>query len=387
MRKLLAKLDMPLLILTTVLAIFGLLMIFSASSVSTILRYDVSSSFFFTRQLAFLGISYLIGFVLIIRYPTKKYSKYTIFLATLSILSLLGLFVYGEVTNQAQSWYNLGFFSLQPAEFSKTIIIIFSAVYYNILSKKNVKNIYLYAIPLVVGTFMAALVMMQPDFGSAFILGGITFFIFISVPTVHSNRLKVMKFLGAGVVILIIAIVYFGAEILNSNQLQRLEFREPCTRYTEETGYQVCNGFIAMKNGGLFGLGLGNSTQKYLYLPESHTDFIFPIIVEELGFITGTLVILVYLAILFRMLKIAKEATNLRCSILAYGTFCMLSLHLLVNLLGILAIIPLTGVPLPLLSYGGSSTVNFVLMIFIVQRVAIENKEEKIKRELKAIQG
>ncbi len=387
MHKIFSKLDLPLLVLTTALAIFGLLMIFSASSVSTILRYDVSSSFFFTRQLLFLLASYFIGFIFIIRYPTKKYSKYAILLASLSIGSLIGLFIYGEVTNQAQSWYNLKVFNLQPAEFSKSIIIIFSAVYYNILSKKNVKNIYPYLIPLILGGFMSALIMMQPDFGSAFILGGIIFLIFVSVPTVHNNRLKILKVLGLGIIVLAGALVYFGAEILNSNQLQRLEFREPCTRYTEETGYQVCNGFIAMKNGGLFGLGLGNSTQKYLYLPESHTDFIFPIIVEELGFITGAIVILIYFLILLRILKISRESSNLRGSILAYGTFALLSLHLLINLLGILAIIPLTGVPLPLLSYGGSSTVNFVVMIFVVQRVAVENKEDKFKREMKAIQN
>ena len=202
---------------------------------------------------------------------------------------------------------------------------------------------------------------------------------------VQNNMIRVIKVLVIGVVIAAIIVLYSGSDLLNSMQMDRLTFRNPCSRYTEVTGYQVCNGFIAINNGGLFGVGLGNSTQKYLYLPESHTDFIFPIIVEELGLIFGIILILGYAWMLFRILKIAKASENLRCSVLAYGTFWFLTLHILINLLGILALIPLTGVPLPLLSYGGSFTVNVIVMLFIVQRVNIENKINKTKREIKAL--
>ncbi len=385
MKKLFAKMDKTLLAVTILFAVFGLLMIFSSSSISTILRYNVSSSFFFSRQLMFIIIAFIVGFFIILRVPTKKYSKFIIPLSAIGIASLLFLFIYGSITNSAQSWYDLGFFSLQPSEFAKSLAIIFSAVYYNIFQRNNIKIIYPYLIPLAFGLFMAVLILMQPDFGSAFILGSISFLLFISVPTVNNNSLKVMKILGIGAVILVAAILYGGAEILNSKQLQRFEFSNPCSRYTEPSGYQVCNSLIAMQNGGLFGVGLGNSTQKYLYLPESHTDFIFPIIVEELGFVTGIIVILMYAFLLFRLLKIARNASNLRCSILAYGTFCLFMLHILINLLGILALIPLTGVPLPFLSYGGSSTINFILMLFVVQRVAIENKDAKVRKELKRL--
>ena len=197
--------------------------------------------------------------------------------------------------------------------------------------------------------------------------------------------MKVFKFLIVGVAIVGLWFLYSGADILNSRQLSRLKFQNPCSRYTEETGYQVCNGFIAIKNGGLLGAGLGNSTQKYLYLPESHTDFIFPIIVEELGLVVGILIVIGYLAILLRILKVAKETYNLRNSILCYGTFIYLAAHVLVNLCGVLALIPLTGVPLPLLSYGGSYTINVVLVLFVVLRVSIENNNTRVKKELKSI--
>ena len=148
----------------------------------------------------------------------------------------------------------------------------------------------------------------------------------------------------------------------------------------DDTGYQVCNGFIAFHNGGLFGVGLGNSTQKYLYLPEAHTDFIFPIIVEELGLFVGILVILGYFYILYRILKLAKKADCIRNQIICYGTFIYFLLHLLINFLGILALIPLTGVPLPFLSYGGSFCFNIIAMMFVLQRISIETSENEQNR-------
>lgn len=385
MRKLLAKTDKWLFMIMLIYMILGLIMIFSSSSVSTVLRYNVSPHHFFIRQLIFLVGSFFIGFFIVLKIPTAKYRYFTSFLTLMIIVLLAGLFVYGKITNGAQGWYDLKFFSLQPSEFAKSVIILFMAVFYNKLAKKKVNSVGVYFIPLAIAALIIVLVLAQPDFGGAVILANIAFGIFISVPIIKNNAAKVVKLLLIGVIILAIGLVYSGSEILNSTQLKRFTFKDPCQRYTESTGYQVCNGFIAIHNGGLWGVGLGNSTQKYLYLPESHTDFIFPIIVEELGLVISIIIVLGYVFMLYRILKIAKEATNLRCSILAYGTFIYIAVHLLINLLGVLAIIPLTGVPLPLLSYGGSYTINVVLMLFVVQRVAIENKVNKTKKEIENI--
>ncbi len=382
MKKLFSKMDIWLLIIMLVFSIIGLIMIFSASSVSTVLRYNVPQYHFFVRQAIFLAISFLAGFLIIIRFPTSKY-KYLVPLATIGIIvALIGLLVYGKLTNNVRSWYDLGFFALQPSEFAKSIVIVFLAVAYSKLEKIKKAKITMYLLPAAIGGVIALLIAMQPDFGTFAILCGIIFFVFISLPYVQKNLGKVLKI---GVIIALIggfAIVYSGAELLNTRQLQRFQFKEPCNRYREDTGYQVCNGFIAIHNGGLFGVGLGKSRQKYLYLPESHTDFIFPIIVEELGSIVGIVLIIGYIIMLYRIFKIAREAENLRLSILAYGVFLYLLFHILVNLLGILALIPLTGVPLPFLSYGGSFTVNVVIMLFVVERVNIENKTIKTKREM-----
>ncbi len=382
MKKIFGKMDVPLLILMLVYSVFGLIMIFSASSVSTVLRYNVPQYHFFIRQAIFLLASFFIGFLIVVRFPTSKYKYFTPFAILGITVALIGLFVYGRITNNARSWYDIGPFALQPSEFAKSIIIIFLAVSYSRLEKRKVTKIIFYFVPVAISLFVAVLIALQPDFGTFAIICGIIFFIFISVPYVQKELLKVIKIGAIAIIILVGAVLYSGTDLLNSRQLQRFNFKNPCSRYTEDTGYQVCNGFIAIHNGGLFGVGLGNSSQKYLYLPESHTDFIFPIIVEEWGAIVGAFVIIGYMIMLYRILRIAKQAENLRLSILAYGVFLYLLMHIMINLLGILALIPLTGVPLPLLSYGGSFTMNVVLMLFVVQRVSIENKTIKNKREL-----
>lgn len=382
MKKIFSKMDKPLLFITIIYAILGLIMILSASSVSAVLRYNVSTYYFFIRQLLFIILSFILG-IIILNISTKKYKYFTPFLIIGIVASLIGLFIYGKISNGAQSWYKIGFFNLQPTEFSKSIIIVYMAVFYNKeLSRKN-QNIYISLIPIIIGFIMFILIAMQPDFGGAIILAGIVFLIFMILPIEKNNLTKLLKFIAIALSIGGIVFLNTGGDFFNSTQMARFKFKNPCLRYKEDTGYQVCNGFIAMHNGGLFGVGLGNSTQKYLYLPEAHTDFIFAIIVEELGLIFSVFVIIGYIIMLYRILKIAKKSYTLRGSILAYGTFSLILLHLLINFLGILAVIPLTGVPVPLLSYGGSFTINIIVMLFVVQRVAIENNIAKSKQELK----
>lgn len=385
MRKLFSKMDIPLFIMVVLYVALGLVMIYSASNITAVVRYGYQPYHFFIRQAIFVLVSFFIGFLIVLRFPTRNYGALAWPLVFLLIGSLALLFVKGKIAGGAISWFDLKYFKVQPSEFAKSILVIFMAIYYNKLHYKKVKNIYAYFVPLGFAAIIIGLVFMQPDLGSAAIIAGIVFLTFISIPVVQNNIMKFIKIIAIGCILAIVAFLYSGNDFLSSIQKGRLNFKNPCSRYTETTGYQVCNGFIAINNGGLFGVGLGNSTQKYLYLPESHTDFIFPIIVEELGLVTGIIIILGYAYILARILKIAKSSENLRCSILAYGTFWYFTLHILVNLLGVLALIPLTGVPLPFLSYGGSFTVNAITMIFVVERVNIENKINKTKREIKAL--
>ena len=381
MKALFQKMDKPLLFFMILYTILGLVMILSASSVSTVLRYGVAPTHFFIRQLLFVSAAFLIGLIIIIRIPTKKY-RFLAPLYLLIVFSLLFLvFGYGIVGGGAQSWLDLGFFNLQPTEFAKTALILYMAVFYEKSIKKKRPFVYNF-IPIIFALIIFFLVAMQPDFGGAVIIAGIVFFVFLVIPFEKDSKVQIIKYLGFAAIIGGIVLLYSGSDLFNSTQLARLKFQAPCQRYMEDTGYQVCNGFIAFHNGGLFGVGLGNSSQKYLYLPEAHTDFIYPILVEELGLIVGVLVLIGYGYMLYRILKIAKAADCIRNAVICYGTFVFILLHLLINILGTLALIPLTGVPLPFLSYGGSFNMNVILILFVVERVAIENKQNAEKREL-----
>lgn len=377
-----SKIDKPLLIMCILYSVIGAVMVLSASSVSAVLKYDSSPYYFFKRQTIFILFSYFIGFFFILRYPIKRYSKFLFLGAALVLGLLVFLLIGGNLVNSARSWINLGFASIQPSEFAKTIIILFMAIYYGkIIDKKGIK--YEICVPLIYAIIVFILVAMQPDLGTALIIAGLSFLIFLAVPFKNNKLASGLKIAGIVASVLLIIFIVTGSNLLNEMQKGRLTYKNPCTRYTEDTGYQVCNGFIAINNGGLFGKGLGNSSQKYLYLPEAHTDFIFPIMVEELGLVFSIFFILGYMFILYRIFRIAKQSVNLRNSIICYGVGIYMFLHIIVNFLGILAVIPLTGVPVPFLSYGGSFTVNLILCMFIVERVAVENKVTKTREEIK----
>ncbi len=382
MKSLLKKVDKPLFILMFFYMILGIVMILSASSVSAVLRYQVSSYYFFIRQVIFVLFSVFVGFFLVLRQPTRNYKWLSPVYLLAVVALLIYVFGYGAIAGGAQSWIDFGFFNLQPTEFAKTALILYMGCFYEKSLKKK-KNFWYNFLPILFAFVIFILVAKQPDFGGAAIIAGIVFFTFLKVPFSDKKKVNIIKYLGIGTIIFAFALLYSGSDIFNSAQLSRLKFSSPCSRYMEDTGYQVCNGLIAYHNGGIFGVGLGNSSQKYLYLPEAHTDFIFPILVEELGLLLGILVLIGYAFILYRILKIAKACDNTRNFIICYGTFIYILLHLIINLAGSLALIPLTGVPLPFLSYGGSYNMNIILMCFVIQRIAIENKISEEKRQIK----
>ena len=385
MKKILANINYPLLILMIIYSAFGLLMIFSASSVAAVLRYDYSTNHFFVRQLIWTIFGYAAGLVVLI-IPTKYYrfiSKIAMY-GTIALLALI--FVAGKVAGGAQSWYDLGKFNFQPVEFAKIVLIVYLAVYFHKIASRNKTCLMDFLYPLILAVIVFVLVALQPDFGGAFIIFLITALIFFSIPFGKKQKKLIIKIGVVGVVIVLISLMALGKNIFQSYQVSRiLNFTNPCQRYSDDSGYQVCNGYIAIHNGGLWGVGLGNSTQKFLYLPEAHTDFIFPIICEELGLVAGIIVVIGYFIMFFILLNIAKETGTIRDSILVYGIFVYLLAHILINLLGVLGLIPLTGVPLPFLSYGGSYNLSLIVALFIVQRVNYENKDYKIKNKIRAM--
>lgn len=377
MKKTLSKLDKPLLIITFIFFVFGLIMILSASSMESYMRYNYSPYHYFIRQALFLVIG-MIAFFFCIIFPTKNYKKLKldIIIITIIMLSLIGLPFIGHAAKNAVSWYKIGPITIQPSEFAKVGIILYLSIYYE-RNKDKLDNQWNIIKPIIVALIIVGLVMIQPDMGTAVIIGLITIIMFYGVPIDKKNRSIFNKIFIGGILLVVLVLITTGARFLKDYQLDRFKFTLPCERYQEKTGYQLCNSFIAFKNGGLNGQGLGSSTQKYLYLPESYTDFIFPIVVEEWGLVVGIIIICAYAFVLFRIIQIARRANTLRGSLLCYGVFTYLLTHIIVNLFGVMGLMPLTGVPLPFLSYGGSYAICLMIAMGLVQRVAIESKKNK----------
>lgn len=371
MKKVLNKIDKPLFILTIICLLFGLMMVGSASSLKAYMSRS-DSYFFFKRQLFFIGIGVFLS-IIILKTPIKKY-KNIIYLIVLGVIgALLYVLLNEKVMNGISGWMFIGGFGIQPSEFAKTALILFLALTFERLMKVHDLNNVGKVLPFVVPLIFIFLIFEQPDFGTMMILVGITGVIFLMVPYDAKTKFIMMTFTIISVLVLALVMTVTGKG-LSKNQMDRFNFKDPCTRYREKTGYQVCNGYIAINSGGLLGSGYGNSKQKYLYLPEAHTDFIFAIIIEEMGLIVGIVIILVYFIIIWRILMIGKKSYNLQGSIICYGVATYVALHVMINLGGVLGVIPLTGVPLPFYSYGGSFMINLLICLALVQRVCVENK-------------
>jgi cell division protein FtsW len=379
MRKLFSKMDKPLLLVVITFFIFGLVMVLSASSMESYMRYGYGPYHYFLRQSAFMVLG-LILFFIIIKIPLKTYKNLSFLMTIVIIGCLIGLNVYGKISHNAQSWFKLGSISIQPSEFAKIIVIMYLANYYS-KHKDELDSIKRLIIPIILVIIIFGLVLIQPDLGTALIIAGISFLMFFSLPMPKKIMRKFIRVVMIGIILILGVYVITDGKILKDYQKARFNFLDPCERYQEESGYQLCNSFIAFKNGGLTGQGIGKSTQKYLYLPESYTDFIFPIIVEEWGAWAGIFIILCYLFIIYRLYKIARNANDLHASLIAYGVCVYIFLHVSINLLGVMGLAPLTGVPLPFLSYGGSYVISLIISLALAERVAIENNNKTLKQK------
>lgn len=375
----LKKTDKVLLFLTVLLFAIGLVMIFSASNYAAFVRYGKSPYNFLIKQLFSVGVG-LVFFIAIIHSDTKAISAISWFALLASFGLLIFVFLFGPIVNDARSWIYIGPLSFQPSEFVKVILIVWYAAFFE-LNRHKLNKLFTNFFPLIISAVISALIILQPDFGTAGIIMILSFMLYYLMPINMMIKLKVI-----GISVFAIVFVLMGYYLFDTSSFQRqigrLDFQKPCSEekfYT--TGNQVCNSYIAFNNGGLWGKGLGNSTQKYLYLPESHTDFIFAIVVEELGFVISALILLLFALVIWRIIYIGRKSTSSRGSVICYGVAIYLFLHMSINLLGIMGWLPLTGVPLPFLSYGGSFTISVIIALSMVQRVAIETRLKELEKK------
>lgn len=385
LRKIFHDLDKPLLFVSMALFIFGLLNIVTASSRAAVVNYDVSIYYYFYRQLLFIMIG-LIMSLIIIKIDTKSYKIIIpVLFVVVIVLNLVALT--GEELSGSKNWIDLGFIKLQPSEFSKPIIIVLMAMmfekYYRKLRTLDSKRYNAIGIILFLSMIIPALIFLQKDFGTLLITLFIVGMMLLASPILKIDKLKSFLLLIAVIALAGLIIYNVQGYILNDQRISRFKsYLDPCGNY-ENGGYQVCNSYIAINNGGLFGLGIGKSKQKYSYIPEPHTDSAFAIIAEEYGIYRCVFIFIGYIIVLWRILVISSKSNTLRGRYMCLGIASYIFVHIFVNLGGMLGLIPLTGVPLPFLSYGGSFVMSLIAALAIVQRVCVESKNQKEKIKIK----
>ncbi|SHN15032.1 stage V sporulation protein E [Gracilibacillus kekensis] len=340
------KPDYFLIVIILAILSIGTLMVYSASSIWALYKFD-DSFYFLKRQLLFAGVG-VVAMFLVSNIPYFLWIKYRKWIFILCFLLLIAVLIpgIGMVRGGARSWIGVGAFSIQPAEFIKLASIMFLSGYLVNLQDKITEFKKGFLPPLFFTILIFLFIMLQPDLGTGMVFL-LTCFLLIFVAgakIIHFSFLAGFGFIGF--LLLIISAPY---------RMNRITaFLDPW-QDPLGTGFQIIQSLYAIGPGGLFGVGFGNSLQKYFYLPEPHNDFIFAIIAEELGFIGAAFVILLFFLFIWRGILTAVYAPDLFARLLAIGIVSMIMIQVMINISVVIGLIPVTGITLPFLSYGGSS--------------------------------
>ena len=353
--------DYFLFISVIIISIFGIIMIYSASSIWAEFKYQ--DAFKYVKQ---QGLFFLVG-ILVMIFSSKISLN---FLKRKANLILIGCFLLlilvlipgiGSIRNGSRSWFGIGGLGIQPSEFAKLGLIIFTAKYLA-SNQKNMRDVKKGALPifLVIGIFFL-LIMLEPDFGTAMVIA-LTLIALIFISGLKISFFIKLGILGlAGIVGLIVVAPYRMARIIS--------FLNPWSDPLG-SGYQIIQSLYAIGPGGLLGQGFLNSRQKHFYLPEPQTDFIFSIISEEFGFLGVVIVCSFFFFIFYRMLRIALRSNDLFQKYLAFGLAFGIFIQASLNLAVVVGLIPVTGVTLPFFSYGGSSLLISMLSVGLALNVS-----------------
>jgi cell division protein FtsW len=353
--------DLILVTVTLLLLAVGMIMVYSASAVWASYKFD-DSFFFAKRQLLFavLGVVAMFFIMNIDYWVWRTYSK-VILLICFLLLVLVLIPGIGMVRGGARSWIGVGAFSIQPSEFMKMAMIIFLAKFLS-ENQKKITSFKRGLAPSLGLVFLAfGMIMLQPDLGTGTVMVG-TCIVMIFVSGARIMHFAFLGMLGvAGFVGLIVSAPY---------RIKRItSYLDPWSDPLG-TGFQIIQSLYAIGPGGLFGLGLGQSRQKFFYLPEPQTDFIFAILSEELGFIGGTFVLLLFSLLLWRGIRIALGAPDLYGTFLAVGVVAMIAIQVMINVGVVTGLMPVTGITLPFLSYGGSSLTLMLMSVGILLNIS-----------------
>lgn len=378
MRKL-KYLDYWLLVPYMILSIFGIVMVYSASAdIGT--QNGGSPGSYLVKQAIYVVLGLMILTVMVLMNLQKLRDKTVLkYAGYVALGSLFLLLVMGQTINGAAGWFHVGPVSIQPAEFVKFYLIIWLA---NVIAQRQ-DRIQLEGWwvtmrqPLIICCGIVGLILLQPDLGGATINGAIIFVMILA--SGFNSRLAKTIFVGA---FFIIVVFFFPILIKiselgfakNVYQLQRIVAFVNPFEHSQSVGQQLVNSYYALSNGGIFGVGWGNSIQKTGYLPEPNTDFIMAILAEELGLITALAVIMLLFVIILRTTLVGVRSNSTYQALICYGAATYLTVQTLFNLGGVLGMLPITGVTFPFISYGGSSTWTLALVLGLVMNISARQK-------------
>lgn len=362
-QRLLRNLDFILIGVTALIILISLVIIGSATHING----PSEDRYWYVERQGLFALANIAVIFIMLNFDYKSLEKFSGFLYAFNLAMLLAVMFVGQSALGAQRWIQIGPISLQPSEFSKLIMIIALA---QILDKRTGKlNTFKDIIPVFIYVGIPfLLVLKQPDLGTSLVFLAILFGM-IFVAGISMRHL--MAIVGAGA-----AFLPIFWHFLKDYQKKRLTvFIDPNVDPLG-SGYHIIQSKIAIGSGMLFGKGLFNGTQSQLnFLPENHTDFIFAVIGEELGFVGATLILLLYLILLYRGVKIAGAARDNFGMLVATGITSMLAFHLLVNVGMTAGIMPVTGIPLPLMSYGVSSLTTNLVSIGILLNIYMRRQK------------
>lgn len=362
--------DFTLFIIPILLSAFGVVVVYSSSMVTAAVE-GLGSTYYLKKQFQWFIIG-LIFFLLFCKIPYRFYQRLMKPIIFGSIFILGYVLAFGVESNQAiRAISILGIFSIQPAEFVKVGLIIYLAAIYSKKQSKMDKFSTGVLPPLVLISIVISLIVLQPDLGTSAIIIMIAGAILIST-NIRFRHLFFLAFIG------ITTLLLFIPYMVTDKRIARITGAYQPFASPEGSGYHLIHSYLAIGNGGLTGQGLGQSVQKLGFLWGAHTDFIMAVIAEELGFFGVIITISLLLIIVLRGIYIAKSCNNDFGSFLAIGISAMVGIQSIINLGAISGLLPITGVPLPFLSYGGSSLLAMMVSMGILNNIA---KSVKAQRE------
>ncbi|MHA7963667.1 putative lipid II flippase FtsW [Paenibacillus sp. CAU 1782] len=365
--------DFLLLIMTLLMVGFGLVMVFSASSGIAVVdpKFQNDALYFTKRQLAFavLGI-FLMLWVMNIRYQAFKKGYILFFIPVVIMLILVP--IVSEPLHGARSWFRIGSFGIQPTEPAKLALILYMGA---LIAKKGEKfrdfKRGLLPVIIIVG-FICGLIMLQPDLGSCLVLATCAIVMIVA----SGANLKQVFAVGAIGGVVLALLVSISMAVNPDAWVYRIKrftsFMDP-EGNAQDGAFQIISSLQALSHGGLTGAGFGESVQKLHYLKFAYNDFIFAVIAEEFGFIGSTIFLLFYLFFLWRGLIVALRCPDLYGTVVGIGIVALLAVQAFINIGGVTSTIPLTGVTLPFISYGGSSLLFCLLGMGILLSISRES--------------